>query len=146
MLLRKTPLQITNFTMRKTLKWKDKTCHNSQENVQNVSEFRKIKFRKMRFEKYYYVKRHFLLFSCSFGKQGLIFRTSQCVRLKRSYTTCQISRQTLENVSEVEKSLHSKSHFMNHVTPRKRHFFCIFAAPAKCMKLKWDFFLCIEVL
>ena len=69
--------------MRKTLKWKDKTCHKLKKNVQNVSEFKKIKFRKMRFEKFYYVKRHFLLFLCSFEKQDLIFRTSQCVRLKK---------------------------------------------------------------
>ena len=42
---------------------------------------------------------------------------------KKKFTTCQISNQTLENVSEVEKNLHSKGRFMNHVTPRKRHLF-----------------------
>ena len=106
------------------MKWKDKTCHKSQKNVQNVSELKKIKFRKLRFEKYYYVKRHFLLFSCSFEKQDLMFRISQCVSFrKKNNTTCQILNQTLENVSEVEKNLHSKGRFMNHFTPRKRHLF-----------------------
>ena len=63
-------------------------------------------------------------FSCSFERQDLKIIISQCVRfLKKhnlTYTTCQTLNQTLENVSEFEKSLHSKGHFMNYVTRRKR--------------------------
>ena len=50
------------------------------------------------------------------------FKMRQILRKKHNltYTTCQTFNQTLELVSEVEKKLHSKGHFMKYVTRRKR--------------------------
>ena len=39
----------------------------------------------MRTEKRFYVKRYFLPFSCSFEKQDLMFRTTQCVRFRKKF-------------------------------------------------------------
>ena len=96
----------------------------SEKKVQNVSEFKKFNIRKISIEIGYNLKRYILHFSCSFERQDLKFIISQCVRILRkhnlTYTTCQTLNQTLENVSEFEKSLHSKGHFMKYVTRRKR--------------------------
>ena len=114
--------------------------------VQNVSEFKNFNFRKTSYEICYYVKRHFLPFSCTFEKQDLMFRISQCVRFrKKNYTRCEILNQTLENVAEIEKNLHSKGCFINHVTTRKRHLFA-FSLLFQNAWIKKSFFLCIKVL
>ena len=96
----------------------------SEKKVQNVSEFKKFNIRKISIEIGYNLKRYILHFSCSFERQDLKFIISQCVRFLRkhnlTYTTCQTLNQTLENVSEFEKNLHSKGHFMKWVTRRKK--------------------------
>ena len=122
MLLRKAWFWITNFAMHKTLKWKDKTCHKSQKNVRNVSEFKKIKFRKIRIEKYYYVKRHFLPFRAPSKSKIYCSDFHNASDLKKLYNVSDFLSNPWKRFRSWE-NLHSKGQFINHVTPRKRHFF-----------------------
>ena len=100
-------------------------CHTLKKKDQNVSEFKKFNFRKISIEIGYNVKRYVFHFSCSFEMQVLKFIISHCVRFKKklnlTYTTCHNLNQTIELVSEVEKNLHSKGHFMKWVTRRKKN-------------------------
>ena len=106
-----------------SLNWKDKLCHNLEKKFKTFQSLKNSTFEK-NIEIGYNVKQYVLHFSCSFERQDLKFIISQCVRfLKKTnltFTTCQTLNQTLELVSEVEKNLHSKGHFMKYVTRRKK--------------------------
>ena len=134
MLLRKARLQITIFAMRKTLKRKDKTCHKSQKNVQNVSEFKKIKFRKIRIEKYYYVKRHFLHFRAPSKSKIFCSDFHNASGLKKLYNVSDFLSNPWKRVRSWEKFAFKGSLYQSCYS-EKTTFFCIFPAFAKCMTL-----------